>query len=307
MRSGWLGTVLVFALGVVAAAGLGEVALRAFGLGDPVLYDNRLAYGYRPLPDQTRRRIGGARVHVNALGVRGPDVAATRPPGVVRLLFLGDSVTWGGSYVDDDALFAAVAARALASRGFRVEWLDAGVNGWGPQNILGLVGESGGFDSSVWIVTALEDDFRREKTHVGEVPYMNRSPHTAWEELLVLGSYKVVTAYKTAKPAADLERLADENLATYRAIAEAGRARGVRVLLVWHPTIEAVAGAAESARARYLDLAPAVGAVGLDLTPIYHAGGKDLYVDGLHLSAEGHRVAGDAIGAAVAPLLAPNG
>jgi len=307
MRSGWVGTMLVFALGVVAAAGLGEVALRALGLGDPVVYDNRLAYGYRPLPDQTRRRLGGARVHVNALGVRGPEVAPTRPPGVVRLLFLGDSVTWGGSYVDDDALFAAVAARALASKGLRVEWLDAGVNGWGPQNTLGLVRESGGFDSSVWIVTALEDDFRREKTHVGEVPYMTRSPRSAWEELLVLGSYKIVTAYKTPKPPADLERLADENLATYRAIVEAGRARGAQVLLVWHPTTEAVAGDPEPSRTRYLALAPDVGAAALDLTATYRAAGRGLYVDGLHLSADGHRIAGEAIGSAVAPLVAPNG
>ncbi|MGH7895937.1 MAG: hypothetical protein ACREQL_14790, partial [Candidatus Binatia bacterium] len=175
MRPGWL------LGGGVAALAVGEIGLRALGLGDPVLYDNRLAYGYRPQPEQTRRRLGGARVHVNALGARGPDLAPTRPPGVTRLLFLGDSVTWGGSYVDDDALFAAVAAHVLETSGPRVEWLDAAVNGWGPQNILGLIGESGGFDSQVWIVTALEDDFRREKTHVGEVPYMNVAPRTAWE------------------------------------------------------------------------------------------------------------------------------
>jgi lysophospholipase L1-like esterase len=241
---------------------------------------------------------------VTALGVRGPDVAAARPAGVLRLLFLGDSVTWGGSYVDDDALFAAVSARALAASGHRVEWLDAGVNGWGPQNILGFVEETGGLDGSVWIVTALEDDFRREKTHVGEVPYMNRAPHTAWEELLVLAAYKVVTAYKTPKPAADLARLADENLATYRAVAEAGTARGARVLLVWHPTTEAVAGAAEPERERFLALAREVGGTGIDLTPAYRAAGGKLYVDGLHLSTDGHRVAGEAIGAALVGMLA---
>jgi len=298
MQRGWLRSVLALVLGVAVLVA-GELALRALGLGDPVLYDNRLAYGYRPRPEQTRRRLGGARVHVNALGVRGPDVAPARPPGVTRLLFLGDSVTWGGSYVDDDALFAAVAARVLETSGAHVEWLDAGVNGWGPQNMLGLIGESGGFDSQVWIVTALEDDFRREKTHVGEVPYMNVAPRTAWEELLVLGAYKVVTAYKTAKPPADLARLADENLATYRVIAEMGRAHGARVMLVWHPTTEALAGAEEPHRDRYLALADEGGPTALDLAPAYRAAGGALYVDGLHLTALGHRVAGEAIGAAL--------
>ena len=158
---------LVIGLALVVVAG--ELVLRALGLGRPILYDNRLAWGYRPLPSQTQSRWRGARVHVNALGVRGPDVGATRAPGATRLLFLGDSVTWGGSYVDDDALFAAVAARRLARDGRAVEWLDAGVNAWGPENALGFVRETGGFDSSVWIVVGLADDFRREKTHAGGV------------------------------------------------------------------------------------------------------------------------------------------
>src|SRR5512134_1174172 len=62
------------------------------------------------------------------------------------------------------------AARRLSRDGRAVEWLDAGVNAWGPENVLGFVRETGGFDSSVWIVVGLADDFRREKTHVGEVP-----------------------------------------------------------------------------------------------------------------------------------------
>jgi hypothetical protein len=284
-------------LGLALALGAGELALRAIGLGDPVLYDNRLVDGYRPRPDQTRRRIRGARLHVNALGVRGPDVAATRPPDTTRLLFLGDSVTWGGSYVDDDELFAAVAARML---GGRVEWLDAGVNGWGPENMLGFVRDTGGFDSSVWIVTGLEDDLRREKTHIGEMPYFQVAPRTAWEELLVLGAYHVLTAYKQPKPPADLAALADANLACYRAVADAGRAAGARVVMVWHPTADALASGSDPHRDAFLSLAMPAGAAALDLTPVYRATGGTVYADGMHLDVAGHRVAGEAIGAALA-------
>jgi lysophospholipase L1-like esterase len=296
-------TAITLGLGVVVALGVGELALRILGLGDPVLYDNRLAYGYRPRPDQTRRRIGGARVHVNALGVRGPDVAPARAPDTTRLLFLGDSVTWGGSYVDDDALFAAIAARRLAAGGRRVEWLDAGVNGWGPENILGFLRETHGFDSSVWIVTGLADDLRREKTHAGEVPYFDAPPWTAWEELLMRGAYAVVTAYKRPKPPEDLRRLADANLARYRDVADEGRAAGARVLLVWHPTTDALASGVDPARERFLGLAAPSGAAALDLGPAYRAAGGHVYLDGMHLDAAGHRVAGDAIGSALAGLV----
>src|SRR6185436_1549145 len=199
---------VAFVIGLALVIVAGELALRALGLGRPIRYDNRLAWGFRPVPSQTQSRWLGARVHVNALGVRGPEVAATRPPGTTRLLFLGDSVTWGGTYVDDDALFAAVAARRLSKGGRSVEWLDAGVNGWGPENLLGFVTESRGLDSSIWIIVGLEDDLRREKTHAGEVPYFHVAPRKASEELLVAGAYRLLTAYGRPKPAEDLAALA---------------------------------------------------------------------------------------------------
>jgi lysophospholipase L1-like esterase len=302
MRSSGLRGTAVGVLAVVLVIGGGELVLRAIGLGDPVLYDNRLAYGYRPLPGQTRQRFGGARIHVNALGVRGPEVAATRPPGTTRLLFLGDSVTWGGTYVDDDALFAAVAARRLAEGGRSVEWLDAGVNGWGPENILGFVTESRGLDSSIWIVVGLEDDLRREKTHAGEVPYFHVAPRTAWEELLVAGAYRLLTAYGQPKPAEDLAALATVNLGRYATIAQAGQRFGARVLLAWHPTTDALTSGTDPNRERFLAIGDRTGAAALDLGVAYRAAGGKVYLDGMHLDRDGHRVAGEAIGEALRGL-----
>jgi len=210
-------------LGLGAAAILGELGLRLVGLGDPVLYDNRAGYGYRPLPSQWRRRLWGAHVRINALGFRGPEVAPERPPAALRVLFLGDSVTYGGSYVDDSELFSAVAARTLARRRDRdevVEPLNAGVNAWGPQNILGLVRHADfrqGFGSQLWVVTVADDDFRRDKTRIGEVPYFNAPPRLAWEELAVLAAYRVVTAYKRTKPAEDVRLIAHRNVLAYQA------------------------------------------------------------------------------------------
>jgi len=302
MPSSILRAVVALGFGIALALGVGELALRMIGFGRPVLYDNRLAWGYRPRPDQTLIRFRGAAVHVNALGVRGPDVAAKRAPDTTRLLFLGDSVTWGGTYVSDAELFAAVAATRLARAGRRVEWLDAGVNGWGPENILGLVRETRGFDSTAWIVTALEDDFRREKTHAGEVPYFDAPPWSAWQELLVLGANKVLVGIKRPKPPDDLARLADANLERYRDVAREGRTAGARVLLVWHPTVDALAGGVEPNRARYLALAEPDDA-SLDLGPAYRAAGGRVYSDGMHLDVAGHRVAGEAIGEALARVL----
>jgi lysophospholipase L1-like esterase len=249
---------------------------------------------------------------VNAFGLRGPDVAAERPPDALRVLFLGDSVTWGGSYVDDDALFSARAVRVARDRmptRFRTaEALNAGVNAWGPGNILGLLDAGvlpAGLGSQAWVITVLEDDFRRDKTRIGEVPYFNVAPRTAWEELLVLAAYRVVTAYKRPRPAAELDQAAAENLTALGAIAARGHAAGARVLFVWHPAADAVGGALEPHRQALFALAEGATLPVLDLTPTYrHAGGaRRLYADGMHLTAAGHAVAGEAIGTALAGIL----
>jgi hypothetical protein len=284
-------------LGLLLAFAGGELVLRAVGLGRPVLYDNRAAWGYRPLPDQTLERRG-VRVHVNGLGTRGPDVGRERRAGVRRVLFLGDSVTFGGTYVDDAALFSAIAA---AAQPVPTEPLNAGVNAWGFENMLGLVNATGGFGSDVWVLTALEDDFRRAKTDIGEVPYFNVAPATAWAELLVLGAYRLLGRYRVPKPAEDLVVLGRENLVRVQAIVAAARTARAKILLVWHPYEGALRhGQPEPHRAPYL----ALDADGrLDLHAAYAGASGDLYVDGMHLTTEGHRVAGEAIGAALAPLL----
>jgi len=288
---------------LVAAALLTEMGLRLLGLGRPVLYDNRLAYGFRPLPAQALRRQGNATVRINALGLRGPDVAPARPLDTMRLLFLGDSVTYGGSYVDDEEILSSVAAEELRRAGFaKVEALNAGVNAWGPANIVGLLETTGGFDSNVWVVIAVDDDFRREKTRIGEVPYFNVAPRTALEEILVLGAYRLLTSYKLPKPAADDRELAETNLDRYRRIAEAGRQRGASVLLVWHPDARGARGGAQRNRSAFLDMAAREHLPVLDLATAY--GSDDtLYSDGLHLSVAGHRVAGQAIGRELVRLL----
>ena len=76
----------------------------------------------------------------------------------------------------------------------------------------------------------------------------------------------MLTAYKQPKPDADLARLADANLAHYAAIADAGRAAGAHVLLVWHPTTDALASGADPLREPFLGVAARTGGTSLDLT-----------------------------------------
>src|SRR5262245_15331833 len=100
-----------------------EIGLRMVGLGDPVIYEVNPDYGYRPRPNQMVHRFGGAIVRINNLGIRTDEDWETTAN---KVLFAGNSVTYGGSYVSNGDLFAL---RAVPE-GYGWVGGSAGVNAW---------------------------------------------------------------------------------------------------------------------------------------------------------------------------------
>jgi len=68
-------------------------------------------------------------VQINALGLRGPEIARTPPPGRTRILALGDSMTFG-FYLEESHTWPARLEALLRSEGRDVEVVNAGVGGW---------------------------------------------------------------------------------------------------------------------------------------------------------------------------------
>lgn len=66
---------------------------------------------------------------INSLGLRGPEVAATKPEGVRRVACIGASTTYGLFTTADEAYPARLAALLTATHG-RFEALNCGVPGW---------------------------------------------------------------------------------------------------------------------------------------------------------------------------------
>jgi len=75
------------------------------------------------------------REHVNAAGVRGPELAP-REPGAFRILAMGGSTTWGHKVADDETWPAQLQARLRAAGLPRAEVINGGVSGWGLQQVL---------------------------------------------------------------------------------------------------------------------------------------------------------------------------
>jgi hypothetical protein len=82
--------------------------------------------GFRlPVPNSTQGKI-----HINSLGFRSPEIPVLKPPGTVRLAFLGNSTTYD-LYVDNASTWPYLVTQAIqaAYPTCRVDYINAGVPG----------------------------------------------------------------------------------------------------------------------------------------------------------------------------------
>lgn len=130
-----------------------EISLRLiFGLGSPLLYQQDVACGYLPQPDQNINRFF-AHNQINHFSMRSPDIDVHRAAGHERVLLLGDSVLYGTTYVDQSAIFSSLLANLLPSIEHKpVDVLNASAGGWGIANEVGYLTTRGTFDANLVLI-----------------------------------------------------------------------------------------------------------------------------------------------------------
>ncbi len=184
-RSGrrWLPLTATLIVVVLAA----ELTLRAMGFGHPLLYVNDPQVGYYPAPNQNVTRYGG-RVITNRFGMRAPDYSRNKPAGTLRILMIGDSTLYGGSYIAQDELYCRLLERKLNASlpEGKVEVLSIGVNAWGPFHKLGYIERYGAFDADVAVVCMPYGDIYRAYYGLEAVPFFSSTypPQCAIEEFV---------------------------------------------------------------------------------------------------------------------------
>jgi hypothetical protein len=134
------GLTIICVTGIIFATG--EASLRIvqsakFGTPTTVEQSAKFATDPRtglrlPVPGSTHGRI-----HYNSLGFRGPEIEIPKPPGVLRIAYLGSSTTLD-PYAGDLESWPALATRLLgqAAGACKVEYLNAGVAGFATDRML---------------------------------------------------------------------------------------------------------------------------------------------------------------------------
>jgi hypothetical protein len=123
--------------------------------------------------------------------MRAPDYPLAKSPDTFRVLMLGDSTLWGGTFLDQEDIYARILERRLQKvvddRGGagHVEVWNMGVNGWGPFHELGYVERFGVFDADLAIVCLPITDIYRPLYYLMMQPFceVNHPPRFAWEEV----------------------------------------------------------------------------------------------------------------------------
>lgn len=105
-----------------------EIFLRFIGFGNPILYINEA--NYYPKSNQEIRRFKGAKFQTNIHGMR-TNYNWSNVEQNYKILFFGDSVTFGGSYIDNKELFS----EKLCKKVVNSVCGNYGVNGYKINNI----------------------------------------------------------------------------------------------------------------------------------------------------------------------------
>jgi lysophospholipase L1-like esterase len=274
-----------------------------------VLYE-ATPYGYRARPSQEILRFGN-RVSYDERGLRSEPVADRPPPGVLRVLCLGDSITNGGTLTDQhDTYPYRLAERLRALRG-PVEVLNASAGGWALANAAGWLEANGTLHSALVVLGVASHDLFQPPAPAAIVDahpsFPSRPPRLALAELAVRYALPRLGLAAVAADPGVGERVAAD---VGPALAALERIRGqvaasgatLVLLLIEQPLgLEPADDATVAAKAALRRFAGERGIPLVAPAPLIEAGGgARLFRDGLHPGPAGN----DVIAAAVADALA---
>lgn len=298
-----------------------ELGLRFIGLGDPVVYRTNIAYRYAPRPNQSVQRLRGAWVTINESGYRSTE--SWMKPAALKVLWIGDSVTWGGSYIDDRDTFAELSCEVIEdATGLEAVCGNAGVNAYGVDNMTSRLRYDRAGDSATVVVAVIGWwNLDRAQQNIGGNSWLQRDPPGWFPALWELAAYEAsrILVYLQGERTCDEAygpEVARASLAGLLQELAKKQNEGTIVLLVRSPALHEAVDAEsfptmphlpwclESAPALIRELEEAIASSGLpymDMTSVARREAamdstEPFFYDAAHLDVRGHRVYAQAIG-----------
>lgn len=307
--------IFIASFAALALIALTEIGLRTIlGLGNPVLITPDPACDFTLKPDQNLRRFF-CRTHINHQAMRSQEITPSPAPGVERILFIGDSVTYGTTRVDQSDLFSERVGRELPQKIHQpVEILNASASAWAIDNELSYVRSRGIFHAQLVVLALNSGDLGQPRARIDEVgdALAREKPSSAlaelWTRYLKHKIFPHVAAVRNdAGTTANLndEKEIEDNfgrLALFQSLVANQHGRlAIAYIPFWHDL------AADNApqRARLSAWAKGKSIPFLDFTGIESAHtAHEITLDTTHLNAAGHRLVAEELDRQLPALLA---
>ena len=300
-----------YAIGVIVGVFVAvELLLRlVFGLGNPALFEKSPEYGYRFKPSQNIRRFGN-RIYFNDKGLRSEEIDKLADVGTIRILCIGDSITYGGVLTSQKKTYPYLLQDMLnetSSKKFEV--INASAPSWGIQNEEAYLVVHGLYESNVVVLQVDRGDIFAPKSDpsiVGTSPrHPDKRPLFAIEELIVRYILKREGEGVNEKTAGSENFKA--NMDSLRKISDIIKDRNATLLVVYVPSLTEVREE-EGIKLGSCDLIHAeavkLGVPFLDLTEVFRKNKNiKLFRDNIHPDSAGNKVIARAVARMVVKAL----
>lgn len=281
-----------------------EVYLRSIGVGDPILYYTNSSFRYALQPNQKHSGQRGATITIDSKGLRGVKDWTASADG--KILFIGASATWGGTYVDDRDLYSSiVCARLDKALGRNFTCGNAGINSYGVDNMAERIRYKDFADEAAIVVTIAPFNAVRGLNDLDTTPYYTVPPpgpfKAIWESVALL-VWQLQHSREVVYDRSHDLRVAERSLQNlFAALRETDRPDR-KVLIAMIPLRDHLGGNEDQLNGKPYFLTKRVRAIlqgsnydFLDLTqPFSTAPNRDAlyYPDGGHLELAGHQLVG---------------
>jgi hypothetical protein len=275
-----------------------ELLLRfGLGLGNPVVLAADSACGYILAPNQNTYRFF-CRTRTDQYGMRSDRFAPIPAAGTLRVLFIGDSVTYGTSHVDQSRIFTELLHRELPAVVHRpVEVLNASASAWAIDNELSWLHSRGTFHAKLVFLVLNNGDLgqpRAEARDVGDDLAQNH-PMTAigevWARFLKPRLFRRAAHIDAGDVQTKADALMRANLADMDRFQQIVSANGARMAVLYIPFRHDVPAPANQAEVAFSEWSAAHHVPFFDMTAVEAPfSAWQIAPDGDHLNDRGHQL-----------------
>lgn len=301
----WFKTLFVLTGLLIVAEG---VLRWGVGLGNPPLVRLDPATEYELIGPAEYHRWGNG-ILINAVGMRAPEIIAEPGTGTRRVLIIGDSVIYGGHFIDQSETVAAFATAQLTGdarlTGCERIALPIAASSWGPVNQAAFLDRSGTFGAqAAGIVVSAHDLYDTPQGGAEMLPYRTSAPLTAVQDAVTIVLERLFPM-AAKPPVLTPDASAAQTRAALSRMTTQLRAAGVEPILFYHPTISERQTGLRPEAAQFEEWATRTGLRFVNMGRADIA--SNAYRDDIHPNAVGAAKLANIIVDAVAPDLAECG